>query len=153
MNIDATVLLQVLGAIGGLAGIGAIINVFFSRKKISAEANSVAQDATTKVIQNLTGENQRLQKQIDDGERDLQKIRNQIRELSERIAVYDLEMSNLRVLTMGHVNWSRRAYELLVEANKELTDNGINIQYKIEAPPDSSALMAKFAYIESRIKE
>lgn len=153
MTVNAAFILQILAALGGLAGVGAVINVFFSRKKISAEANNVAQDATTKIIQNLTGENQRLQAQIDESERDMAKIRNQIRELSERIAVYDLEMSNLRVLMMGHVNWSRRAYELLESANKELDANGISIQYKIEAPPDSSALMAKFAYIEARIKE
>jgi len=146
------VILQILAALGGLAGIGAIINAVFARKKIAAEATNIAQDANTKIITNLTSETDRLQRQLDDYERDAQRLRTQLRELSERVAFYDLEMSDLRVLMMGNVNWARRAFEMLNAANQELKTNGISIQYNIEPPPDASALLARFGYIESHIK-
>lgn len=150
---NMTVILQMLAALGGLAGVGAIINVFFNRKKTAAEAANIVQDANTKIIQNLSAENQRLQQQMDDYERDMQRLRNQIRELSERLAFYDLEMSDLRVLAMGNVNWSRRASEALKHANEELEKNGITLQFSLEDPPNADPLMAKFAYIEKHTHE
>jgi predicted nucleic acid-binding Zn-ribbon protein len=150
---DATLILQLLGAFGGLAGIGAIIQVIFNRKKTAAEAKSIVEDANTKIIRNLTLENERLQKQYEDAEGDMQKIRNQYRELTDRIAFYDLEMSDLRVLMMGNVNWAKRAYAMLQNANSELSDNNISLQFKIEPPPDSSALLAKFGYIENKTRD
>lgn len=144
------VILQVLAAVGGLAGVAAIFNALFNRKKLGAEARSIVEDANTKIIRNLTLENERLQKQYEDSENDMAKIRNQYRELTERISFYDLEMSDLRVLMMGNVNWINRAYKMLENANHELTSNGISLQINIEPPPDNSQLLAKFGYIENR---
>lgn len=150
---NVAIILQVLAAFGGLAGISALVNVFFNRKKTAAEASNLVQDANTKIIQNLSAENQRLQQQMDDYERDMQRLRNQIRELSERLAFYDLEMSDLRVLAMGNVNWSRRANDALRAANKELENHGINLQFNLEDPPNAAPLMAKFDYIENRTRD
>lgn len=147
------VILQALAAIGGLAGIGAIFQVIFNRKKTAAEAKSIVEDANTKIIRNLTSENQRLQKQYEDSMADMQKIRSQYRELTERISFYDLEMSDLRVLMMGNVNWSKRAYEMMKAANAEAAKNNYAISFNIEPPPDASALLAKFGYIESRTQD
>jgi hypothetical protein len=54
---------------------------------------------------------------------------------------------------MGNVNWAKRAYAMLQSANNELADNNISLQFKIEPPPDSSALLAKFGYIENKTRD
>jgi predicted nucleic acid-binding Zn-ribbon protein len=145
-------LLQVLAALGGAAGIAAIVRAAIERRRTNAEASSIEQDANTKIINNLSAENQRLHRRIEDSERDMDRVRNQLRELSERISIYDLEMNDLRVIAMGNISWSRRAYEALNKANDELAQNNVSINYTIEPPPDASNLISKFAYIESRMK-
>ena len=110
-------LLQIMAALGGLAGFSAIINLLISRKKIAAESEDIIQNTTDKVIKNLTDDNDTLRADVKTARAEVAEIRTQNNQLYDIVA--NLERNEMEYRRFIHrvVNWSRLAYEKIIEAN------------------------------------
>jgi dynactin complex subunit len=121
--------LQILAAIGGLAGVSSFINLLISRKKVRVEAADIAQNTSDKVIKNLNNDNDKLRKQLEENNDSMVEVRDDNQRLRERMETYEWELSETRLLAIRLLNWSRKAYEELHLYGSE-----------IEAPPKSEKL-------------
>lgn len=117
---NATLLLQIFTAIGGLAGITAVVNLLISRKKIAAESDDIIQSTTDKVIKNLTSDNDTLRTDVKNARAEVSEQRTQTAQLYDLIERMETDEMELRRVLIRLVNWSRRAYELIIEAGIEI---------------------------------
>lgn len=94
--------LQLLAAIGGLAGISALINLVISRRKVLAEAADTAQNTTDKIIDQLRVDNKNMRDE-------LIQIRLDNKSLQSKMTQYEQMNFEIRMYAIKMYNWSREA--------------------------------------------
>lgn len=104
--------LQLIAALGGVAGLGAIINILVSRKKVLAEAQGIATDTSTKIIANLNADNDALRKRVSAVELDNRELRKEMSELE----MEEIERSHI---TWRLATWSKMVYDRIGEEQKK----------------------------------
>lgn len=123
-------LAQLLAALGGLAGFGAILNWWVERRRKRAEGDVAEQSVTPhvqmnnvaslqaqlayleKIINNISAHNDKLQKEIEDSELRSQRQNMRIRELEEEVA---LVRKNARALQEQCDDLERKLNHLITE--------------------------------------
>jgi hypothetical protein len=122
-------LLQVLAAVGGLAGVSAFVNLLISRRKIAAESDDIIQTTTDRVIKNLNDDNGTLRAEIKGAKQEVAELRLTIGQLYDIIGGLEAEGMENRRATIRLINWSRIAFEKMLENN-----------IPIDAPPSMEHL-------------
>lgn len=122
-------ILQILAAVGGLAGFSAIINLLISRKKIAAESDDIVQNTTDRVIKNLNDDNSTLRNEVKQIKDEAAALRVQTTTLYDLIANMEREEMVTRQFLLRLINWSRNAYEQILE-------HGL----KIDQPPSMETI-------------
>lgn len=118
--ISGALVLQILTALGGLAGFSAVVNLLISKKKINAESNDIAQSTNDKLIKNLTDDNKTLRADIAQTRAEIAEIRKQNTQLYDIIERMEAEEMDLRRILNRLVMWSRTAYEQSIESGVQL---------------------------------
>lgn len=113
MTVDATAILQALAALGGLAGIAAIINAVMGKRKIGAEATEIIERAAAGVVTRLEGEIQRKDARIDE-------LQTREDELEQRVSDLEREREAQRHTNQEHVAWDYVAWRELQGHGTEL---------------------------------
>ena len=117
---NTALLLQVFTAIGGLAGFTAIINLLISRKKIAAESDDIIQNTTDKVIKNLASDNDTLRADVKSARLEVAELRKQSSQLYDLIERMETDEMEMRTVLMRLINWSRRAYDQIIESGIDI---------------------------------
>lgn len=110
-------LLQVLAAVGGLAGVSAFVNLLISRRKIAAESDDIIQTTTDRVIKNLNDDNSTLRTENKEIKAEVTGLRVTIGQLYDIIGALEAEGMENRRATIRLINWSRIAFERMIENN------------------------------------
>lgn len=117
---NTALLLQIFTAIGGLAGFTAIINLLISRKKIAAESDDIIQSTTDKVIKNLASDNDTLRADVKNARLEVAELRKQSSQLYDLIERMETDEMEMRAVLMRLINWSRRAYDQIIESGIDI---------------------------------
>lgn len=117
---NTALLLQIFTAIGGLAGFTAIINLLISRKKIAAESDDIIQNTTDKVIKNLASDNDTLRADVKSARLEVAELRKQSSQLYDLIERMETDEMEMRTVLMRLINWSRRAYDQIIESGIDI---------------------------------
>ena len=105
--------LQILTALGGVAGLSAFVNLLISRKRVAADTIDVGQNTNDKMIKNLTEDNNTLRSEIKSAKAEAAESRKQMEELYDKIAELEWESVEQRRLLISMLNWTREAWDEL----------------------------------------
>lgn len=106
-------LLQIFAALGGVAGVSALINLLISRKKVAADTVDVGQNTNDKMIKNLQEDNKTLREENQNNRKETAEARKLVEVLYDRIAAVEFESSEQHRLIISLINWSREAWDEL----------------------------------------
>lgn len=102
--------LQLFAAVGGLAGLGSLINLFINRKKVTAEAADIEQNISDKVLKNIAADNDLLRTERTALQISVSEMRNEINQLTVRVNKYEVDQWETRMLVVRLIDWAKTTY-------------------------------------------
>lgn len=136
MNLNATVVLSVIGALGGFGSIATLILVFPQIRKLRADARKVDADTdhieidsasvlSTASLAQMNAAIRRAdaaEEAMQQARRELDRATVQLREASERSDKLQREISEYRAQAQLHIAWDYNCQEALVNAGLRLPE-------------------------------
>ena len=116
--------INIFAALGGIAGLSALLNVILSRKKLNVEAADLEQNISDKVLKNVNDDNDKLRKERADLRTEVDTLKGQVRLMTDKMSLYEWNQYETRILILRLISWAGKASD-------ELNNKGSNL----ESPP------------------